>query len=447
MQTDVVTVRTAGAQAGRPWGWAMLWGVVLGVLFFGTYTTVNSFTAQRSDVGVYVMNWEQYIPFVAWTIVPYWSIDLFYGIALFASRSKAELFRLGKRLLVAQVVCISGFLLWPLRFSYLRPPSEGVFGVLFDALAGFDLPYNQAPSLHICLLVVLWRHYADLITGPVWRGVLHGWCALIAVSVLTTYQHHAIDLLTGFWAGALCLLAVPDGDARWRWRGGEGGSTRMRLGLYYLGGAVVAAALGAIFFPMLWAWLLYWLSAALAGVAVIYLFGEAAHFGKRNGRMPWRSWMFLGPYLLAARINVWWWTRRLPTGSEVLDGVYLGRQPDHTALQLSSAHSLIDMCAELPITATVSGYHGLAQLDLLPPSALVLARAATCIEDARQRGPVWVCCALGMSRSAAAVVAWLIQHRGHVLDDAVARVRGVRPVVLSADTLRVLASLPRGGGG
>ncbi|MFT3735222.1 MAG: phosphatase PAP2/dual specificity phosphatase family protein [Rhodocyclaceae bacterium] len=424
----------------RPWGWACIWGLALGVLFFSSYNTVNSFTAQRSDVGAYVLDWERHIPFLAWTIVPYWSIDFLYGIALFASRSKAELFRLGKRLLAAQVICISGFLLWPLRFSFERPHSDGLFGALFDALAGFDLPYNQAPSLHICLLVVLWRHYSDLAGHNTWRWLSHVWFALIGVSVLTTWQHHSIDLLTGLWAGALCLLLVPDELASWRWRAGQ--AQRRRLGLRYLLGAVLAAAAGAALFPAVTAWLFYWLAAALALVSAIYLAGEPAHFGKQGARMPWRSWMALGPYLLAARLNAWLWTRKLAVGNAVDDGVFLGRQPDATQLQEHGVRTLIDLCAELPARATAPAYESHPQLDLLPPDAAVLARTAQAIDTARQLGPVWVCCALGMSRSAAAVVAWLIRHRQHTLAQALERVRAARPqVVLSAPVLAALASL------
>ena len=43
---------------------------------------------------------------------------------------------------------------------------------------GFDKPYNQAPSLHIALLVVLWVCYARYASGA-WRWLLHGWFALI----------------------------------------------------------------------------------------------------------------------------------------------------------------------------------------------------------------------------------------------------------------------------
>ena len=36
---------------------------------------------------------------------------------------------------------------------------------MFDALAGFDKPFNQAPSLHIALLVILWELYARQARG------------------------------------------------------------------------------------------------------------------------------------------------------------------------------------------------------------------------------------------------------------------------------------------
>ena len=268
--------------------------------------------------------------------------------------------------------------------------------------------------------------------------LLHTWFALIAVSVLTTYQHHFIDLLTGFWAGALCLLLVPDADAKWRWRGHEPG--RLRLALYYLIGACAAGGIGYALFPHAAAWVLYWIAAALAGVGLIYLFGEGAHFGKRAGRMPWRSWMFFGPYLLGARLNAWLWTRELPVGVEVLDGVFLGRQPDAATLAQHGITHVIDLAAELSLPAGAKAMSCLPLQDLLPPNRAQLLAAADAIEAARQQGRTWVCCALGFSRSAACVAAWLVRHRGHTPDEAIAAIRRARPqVVLSAEGLQALA--------
>ena len=63
---------------------------------------------------------------------------------------------------------------------------------LAEALGAFDKPFNQAPSLHIALLVILWAIYARHM--PRWARIgLHVWAILVGVSVLTTFQHHFID--------------------------------------------------------------------------------------------------------------------------------------------------------------------------------------------------------------------------------------------------------------
>ena len=134
---------------------AVLWLLLLAPLFFSTYGFATWVTSQRSDVGTLVFDWETHMPFWAWTIVPYWSIDLLYGFSLLLPSTRHELKQHALRLLSAQVIAVSCFLIWPLRFTFERPELDGVFGWLFAVLAGFDKPFNQAPSLHIALLVIL----------------------------------------------------------------------------------------------------------------------------------------------------------------------------------------------------------------------------------------------------------------------------------------------------
>src|SRR3546814_974566 len=59
---------------------AVLWLLLLAPLFFSTYGFATWVTSQRDDVGSLVFSWESRMPFMAWTIVPYWSIDLLYGL-------------------------------------------------------------------------------------------------------------------------------------------------------------------------------------------------------------------------------------------------------------------------------------------------------------------------------------------------------------------------------
>src|SRR5207249_113740 len=83
----------------RPWARAVAWLCLLGPFFFLSYGAANWLAAQRAEVGSVVFDWERGIPFLPWTIVPYWSIDAFYGLSLLVCTSKAELDNHARRLL------------------------------------------------------------------------------------------------------------------------------------------------------------------------------------------------------------------------------------------------------------------------------------------------------------------------------------------------------------
>jgi protein-tyrosine phosphatase len=71
-------------------------------------------------------------------------------------------------------------------------------------------------------------------------------------------------------------------------------------------------------------------------------------------------------------------------------------------------------------------------LDLVVPPPHRLQRAASVIDAQRRAGhAVWVCCALGFSRSAAATIAWLRLHGSAAsVSDAEALVRRARPQIV-----------------
>jgi len=66
-----------------------------------------------------------------------------------------------------------------------------------------DQPFNLAPSLHAAFTVILSAKYAAHINGLP-RALLLTWFALVGLSTLTTYQHHAFDLVTGALLGIFC---------------------------------------------------------------------------------------------------------------------------------------------------------------------------------------------------------------------------------------------------
>lgn len=411
------------------WKRGVLWLLLLGPLFFASYGFANWFTAQRDDVGSLVFAWETRIPLWSWSIVPYWSIDLLYGLSFLLPACRREMDRHALRLLAAQVICVACFLLWPLRFTFERPALDGTFGLMFDVLMGFDKPFNQAPSLHITLLVIIWAMFARHTRGVPLRGLLHAWMALIGLSVLTTWQHHFIDLPTGLLAGFLCLWLFPLQDpsplAQARLARDP---KRWRLALRYGFGALLCSAL-AVNLGGAWLWL-FWPAVALGLVALNYLLFGAGGFQKQaDGRLSTAATALLAPYLIGAWINSRLWTRRQPAPSQVVEGIWLGRLPGRGELRGHAA--LVDLCAELPLAATPAAYCSLPVLDLVAPDSETCRQAAQAIERLRHDGPLLVCCALGYSRSATAVAAWLLYSARCVdVDDAIELIRQARPQVV-----------------
>ncbi|HEY3180265.1 MAG TPA: phosphatase PAP2/dual specificity phosphatase family protein [Casimicrobiaceae bacterium] len=425
----------------HPWRRAAVWLAFLGPLFFISYGTANWVAAQRPNVPSVVFDWERSIPFWSWTIVPYWLIDLLYGLSLFICTTRSELDTHAKRLLTAQLVAVFCFIAFPYRFTFERPAVDGAFGFLFDVLLGFDRPFNQIPSLHIALAVVLWVLYASKVSRA-GRLVVDVIFLLICASVLTTYQHHFIDIPTGFALGWLCVWLWPD-NVRQRpsfvW---SRDPQRLRIAAFYLLGSVTAVVTGTAFGGIgLW---LLWPALSLALVALIYAAVGANGFQKGDdGNLTLAARWLLAPYLAGAWINSRWWTRAYAAPSHLADSVWIGRTPTRREMAASPFASLVDLTAELPVAAGKRTLAVFPVLDLTTPSCETLAAAAKAIESLRAEGPVLVCCALGYSRSACAAAAWLLATgRAASVDAALAMIRVARAnVVLHADHATALRAL------
>jgi protein-tyrosine phosphatase len=189
---------------------------------------------------------------------------------------------------------------------------------------------------------------------------------------------------------------------------------------------------------------LAWPAAALALVALCYLGLGARGFSMGNhGRMQWAAQWLFAPYRLGAAINAWGWTRKLPVANEVLPGVWLARLPHAAEWQRAGQPRLVSLCAELqaPRPARLQGkVRGLPLLDLVTPTPGQLRHAAAVIEGQHRRAKgqaVWVCCALGFSRSAASLMAWLLlTGRAAGVDEAESLLRAARPAIVISPALR-----------
>jgi hypothetical protein len=268
---------------------------------------------------------------------------------------------------------------------------------------------------------------------------------LIGASVLTTYQHHFVDLPTGFALGWLCVWLWPlaPGVAAPvpAWRTSTDPARHRVAALYALaavGCGAVALAGGA------WLWLL-WPALSLALVALAYAgVGVAAFQKSADGRLSLAARWLFAPYRAGAWLNSRLWTWRHPAPVPLGDGVWLGRVPPPADVGGMPFAGNVDLTAEFSLHHASAHYASVPMLDLATPTPTALADAAAAIERLRARGPVLVCCALGYSRSACAAAAWLLASgRAKAVDDALVRVRAARAqIVLRPRHLDALRALP-----
>jgi membrane-associated phospholipid phosphatase len=425
--TTAIPVRTPLEHP--PYRLALVWLAALTPFFFFSYNFANWITGLRRDVPSLVFGWEHRIPFLAWTIVPYWSTDLLYGLSLFVCRTRQELTTHVKRLVAAQIISISTFLLFPLRFTFERPHATGLFGWMFSALAAFDKPFNQAPSLHLSLTVILWVTYSHHLSGGM-LWLMRGWMSLVSLSTLTTYQHHFIDLPTGIWVGLFCIVLFPDYPRVLRLVITHDPQT-IKVGAAYLVASLLLIGLAYRIGGTAW-WLL-WPAGSLLIVASIYFTGCPGLFQKSDGSLALPMRGLLATYLAVACLNTRLWSWKGAKADEITEGVWLGRMPRRAERNERSIASIVDLTAELPADTTGAVYRSVPMLDLVAPTIQELDNAVAAIEELSTNRPTLVCCALGYSRSAAALAAWLVASgRSSSVNESIALIETRRPIVLGS---------------
>ncbi len=309
---------------------------------------------------------------------------------------------------------------------------EGWLNEIFHFLRGFDEPYNLAPSLHVALWAILWFVYMRHTSG--WLRWLVGfWFVLIGVSPLLTWQHQVFDVVTGLLLAVVCFFLFPDADSTPCSRISELPKRNLRVaGLYGFGSA---AAIGGTIVGWPYSMVLSWPAFSLGAVTMAYCVWGASIFGKKNGRLPLSTWICLGPYLLGADISNRLYRRGTPF-DEVTREIYLGRRL--TAAEVAKLIPLgivavVDATAEYPESDRMRrlNYLNLPMLDLTPPTVAQLQQAAEFIRLHASYGKVYVHCALGRSRSAAIVAAFLLASGdAKSVEEALDLVRRARPQVV-----------------
>lgn len=401
-----------------------LWIAGLGAFFFLVYGTCNWYTSLRPGVGSFHWDWERKLPFVPQLILPYMSLDLFFaGAILLCSRNQIGVH--AKRVVTAILVAAACYLLFPLRFDFPRPATGGFNGLLFDWL-GLDQPYNQAPSLHIALRSIVWAPYGRRVRGPL-RWLLIAWFALIGLSAVLTYQHHVIDVIGGEILAVLVFYAFPWSEPV---RETARGSSNPKLACIYGASSAALAALGYLLQP--WGILLFWPALSLALVTAAYAGAGPRVFRKHNGHMAWAAAVLLGPYLLAARITHLLYRGTSDPWNRLAPNLFIGRRLTPGESQRLAG---LGVTAVLDLTCEYTEkhrngfqYRNVQIVDHTLPGEAELRAAIGFIEQHSRGGVVYVHCALGFSRSAGILAAYLLESKiARSSQEAEAMVRKARP--------------------
>jgi membrane-associated phospholipid phosphatase len=402
-------------------------------LFVAVYSTTSWITSLRSDVGTFYFEWERYIPFLPFMIVPYMSIDLFFVAAPFFCSTDLERRILSRRIVTAIVVAGACFLLFPLRFSFDRPVAPGALGAFFAQFQQMDRPFNQLPSLHIALRTILAVLYVSHSRGAL-RWMARVWFSLIGFSTVFTYQHHVVDVIGGFALGALCIYLFQEAPLRMPV------VPNRRVAGYYIVAAVTTGVVAWLARPI--GLLLLWPAGALLLAAAGCLWLGPGIFRKRRGRIHPAARLVLAPLLLAQRLSWLWYARECAPWDVLTDRVWIGRllTPAQAALAVErGVTAVLDLTGEFTEAAPFLSvnYLHLPVMDLTAPTPAQLDAGAEFIREQSSVGIVYVHCKIGYSRTAGVAGAYLLASgQAETAQQAIDMLRAARPSIIIRAEIR-----------
>jgi membrane-associated phospholipid phosphatase len=179
--------------------------VILGYLIFNTLYLGAAAVAVRPAHVLVPTAVDLAVPFVAASIWVYLSQFLLVPWAVATAGSDAMRSRVFYSMLLATLLSLPVFVLYPTSVPHPPAPDDGLPGLAWQALRLADTPNNAFPSLHVALAtlagIALWKRRQRLV-GLVWPGG-------IALSTLTTRQHVSWDIAGGLLVAALAWYLTP----------------------------------------------------------------------------------------------------------------------------------------------------------------------------------------------------------------------------------------------
>ncbi|RLA63531.1 MAG: hypothetical protein DRQ78_06805 [Epsilonproteobacteria bacterium] len=405
-----------------------VWMLFMAITFFLLYGAANQYAGITAPHLSFWMEWEKKIPFVPVFIVPYMSSDLMFVIAFLLPYTRLELRVLAVRVLFIVIVSVIFFLIFPLQFSFEKPVIDS-YTFLFSLLEA-DLPYNQAPSLHIAFAIILWVSMRKYLHNIWLRVLVPMWLWLIALSTLLVYQHHFIDLPLGAFV-ALAGIYFFDEDRISVWTKSFSTPRSLKMGLYYLITASIFMILAFVW--QSFTYLFLWFFLSLFSVSIVYAFGLNNFLAGKDAKAKHWQYFLFAPYFVGNYVSWQYYKRKIPLFVAVDKNIYFGRFPSKNEYQILKKQGIkhcVNLATEQQVQKQIIAQTRLAFLDQTIQSPESLHEAVLLIEKYKKE-LVYVHCALGLSRSVLVLSAWLL-YKGKTVEEVEKTMIKIRPLYVKS---------------
>lgn len=178
------------------------------VLFSLVWTMAHELSDLRAVRLPLTFAWESDIPFQAWILPLYFSLDVAVIALPLVFRNAREALPPMALFLAQVVVAAPFFVLLPIENAYTNDMPTGVWGAyLFEPLGMKNVSqWNQTPSLHVTYSLTVASVVARRWGGRTRRWVTplaFGWAIPVSASTMLVHEHHVVCVV-----GGLILYAV-----------------------------------------------------------------------------------------------------------------------------------------------------------------------------------------------------------------------------------------------
>lgn len=313
------------------------------IIFMIVYYSAALYISTLENVPSFVFLFEKHIPFIPWTILPYMSSGLFFSLIFLLCTKREQLRILTKRMLFVTLTAGVCFVVFPLKFSLLKPEiSNSFFEFSFHFLKILDPPFNQSPSLHIAYAFIFWTIFRNF--NPPLRLFFMVWLIVLGISTLTTYQHHCIDIITGSILAHISFIIFPDEKNNFGYRNYHVAN------FYFLCGwiSVLCSLILNKFFSEYWL-LLLWPAIIMFFIGYYYQKNNVYFLKDKTGNIPLFKKIFFAPYQFLYWI-FWNFLRKNKNPIEILPHLYISSKPskkDLKSFEINVNTFVYDLSAEM----------------------------------------------------------------------------------------------------